>query len=88
MRHFDIQVKGKVQGVFFRASTKAKARELNINGYVQNQPDGNVYIEAEGNDDNLQKLIDWCHYGPSAAKVDSVEFEPGNVKNFSYFEIK
>jgi acylphosphatase len=47
-KHFNIRISGRVQGVFFRASTKAKAEELGISGFVQNEPDGSVYIEAEG----------------------------------------
>jgi len=67
-----IQVIGKVQGVFFRASTKDKADELGIVGTVRNQDDGSVWIEAAGEDRVMQSFIDWCHQGPRAAKVEKV----------------
>jgi acylphosphatase len=48
MNHVSIRISGKVQGVFFRASTKGKAEQYGINGFVRNEKDGSVYIEAEG----------------------------------------
>jgi acylphosphatase len=59
-----ILVTGHVQGVFYRASTKAKADELGITGFVQNRPDGKVYIEAEGTDEELDLFKTWCSKGP------------------------
>jgi len=58
-----------VQGVFFRASTREKAVELGIKGIVRNEPDGGVYIEAEGGEENLSRFIEWCRHGPAHAKV-------------------
>ena len=55
MKHLSIHVSGKVQGVFFRASTKEKAEEFNIKGNVRNNADGSVSIEAEGEEENLQE---------------------------------
>ena len=54
---------GKVQGVFFRASTKDKAIELGLKGFVRNQPDGTVEVIAEGSEKQLQELVAWCHEG-------------------------
>ena len=54
-------IQGKVQGVFFRASTKEKARELGLRGFVRNRVDGTVEVVAEGHMAELQKLADWCH---------------------------
>ncbi|MCF6361610.1 MAG: acylphosphatase [Cyclobacteriaceae bacterium] len=55
--YFKITVKGRVQGVFFRVSTKSQAEELGVTGFVQNEPNGDVYLEAEGN--RVQELIAW-----------------------------
>lgn len=68
-----IIVLGKVQGVFFRASTKDTADNLGLNGFVRNNPDGTVEVIAEGDEAQLQKLIDWCHIGPDRSIVSGVE---------------
>ena len=83
-----ILVSGRVQGVFYRASTKAKADELGITGFVQNRPDGKVYIEAEGTDDQLDHFKTWCSKGPPRAQVEEVEIKEGEVQNFSSFGIQ
>lgn len=66
-------VSGRVQGVNFRASTRDFAEPLGISGHARNLPDGTVEVLACGNEDALQKLIDWLHEGPSAAEVTNVE---------------
>jgi acylphosphatase len=68
-----IKVYGRVQGVGFRYYTQKKANELGITGYVKNRPDGSVYIEAEGEQENLELFIDWCEVGPSWAHVTKLE---------------
>lgn len=89
MKHYDILVKGKVQGVWYRQSTVHKANELNIRGYVMNLPNGTVYIEAEGIENNLKQLVDWCKKGPDGAKVEEVlHDEESNLTNFSIFEVR
>ena len=70
-----ILVKGRVQGVYFRASAVQKAIGLGIKGHVENLADGNVRIVAEGTTENLEKLIEWCGEGPPRAKVESVELK-------------
>ena len=70
-----ILVKGRVQGVYFRASAAQTATELDIRGHVENLTDGNVRIVAEGETENLEKLIEWCGEGPPSAKVESVELK-------------
>ena len=81
-----IFVSGLVQGVFFRAHTRALARELNIKGWVRNLPDGRVEILAEGDKESIDRLIKWCYHGPRGAIVENVEykFEPykGDLKDF------
>lgn len=87
VKHYNISVKGKVQGVFYRDSTRKKALEFNIKGFVKNLPDGSVYIEAEGNETNLKSLVSWCHSGPARAKVETVITEETEIKGFEKFEI-
>jgi len=87
-KHFKIKITGRVQGVWYRASTERKAKELGLCGFVKNEPDGSVYAEAEGTDEQLKKLINWCKSGPPLAKVDSVNIEQGEVLDFNDFEVK
>ncbi|MER2998705.1 acylphosphatase [Pontibacter populi] len=70
-----MRVHGKVQGVFFRASTQEKAQELGLTGFVQNEPDGTVYLEAEGNPETVKELEAWAHRGPERARVEKVEVQ-------------
>jgi acylphosphatase len=87
IKHIAIRVHGKVHGVFFRASTQEKAEALGLKGFVQNENDGTVYLEAEGNPEALKKLEAWVHIGPSRARVDKVEVEElGNLEGFGKFE--
>ena len=86
-KHYNISVAGRVQGVFFRASTKTSADHLNIHGFVKNMPDGSVYIEAEGEEADLKQFVEWCSQGPKAAKVDKCEVVEGGMKNFTQFKI-
>ena len=80
---------GRVQGVFFRENTKNKAQELGVVGKVKNQPNGSVYVDAEGEEDKLQELIDWCHHGPEAARVDEVDYEfQSDLKGYDSFEVE
>lgn len=87
MKHLNITVSGKVQGVFFRDSTKAVADQLSVKGFVNNQPDGTVYIEAEGDDFSLDSFLEWCNEGPERAHVEKVEANSGELKNYRNFEI-
>lgn len=88
MKHFKIKVSGKVQGVFFRASTKDMADEFGIKGFVRNESDGGVYIEAEGEAEKLKQFIDWCHRGPDRARVDQCVVTEDAIKNFTGFAIQ
>jgi acylphosphatase len=85
--HFNISVRGKVQGVFFRASARKHAEALELNGFARNESDGSVYIEAEGEEDNLKQFIEWCHRGPERAEVTEVTVTEDIIKNFSSFEV-
>ncbi len=87
MQHLNITVFGLVQGVFFRASAKEQADKLNLSGFAKNMPDGSVYIEAEGEKENLDKFIIWCNKGPMLARVEKVEVSETTLKNFTEFKI-
>lgn len=88
MQHYTIIVYGKVQGVFFRASTQEQAQRLNIRGWVRNEADGSVRIEAEGEEAALQQLVAWCHQGPPPAQVTTVDVRSGEVVNHPRFEVR
>jgi acylphosphatase len=65
-------IKGKVQGVFYRATAKEVADELGVKGWIRNTEEGNVEIVASGKEDQLQHFISWCGRGPSRAVVTEV----------------
>ena len=87
IKHLDITVRGKVQGVFYRATTKAVADQLGVRGYVKNEDNGNVFIEAEADAPTLEMFLEWCHDGPEHAKVTAVETTDGELKNYRNFEV-
>ena len=83
-----IRCYGKVQGVFFRVSTKNKADELGVTGWVRNEADGSVLIHAEGEAEPLNSLVAWSKKGPQFAQVSSVEHEESAFDGFDSFEIR
>lgn len=88
MQTISIIISGKVQGVFFRQSTKEKAISLGITGIVKNLPDGNVYIIACGTAAQLKTLIDWCRQGPARAKVTGIKTQEISLQEFNNFSIE
>jgi acylphosphatase len=81
-------ISGKVQGVCYRIEAKQKAIELGLKGWVKNTTDGKVEIMAEGKEDKLREMIDWCRNGSSMAVVDKIETERVEAeKKFDKFEI-
>jgi len=68
-------VRGRVQGVWFRASTAERARALGLRGRAVNRPDGSVLVQAAGDAKALERLVEWLHKGPPMARVDAVEVE-------------
>jgi acylphosphatase len=66
-------VRGRVQGVGFRASCARRARDMGLAGWVRNLPDGSVEAVFEGDDDQVDAITAWCGRGPSMAKVEGVE---------------
>ncbi len=85
-KHIDIKIYGTVQGVGFRQAIKAKADSLNITGYTRNIPNGSVYVEAEGEEKDLNKLVEWCNDGPESAEVEEVKVLEGPIKVFDDFK--
>jgi len=82
-------ISGLVQGVFFRSETRRVAKNLDIKGWVKNLHDGRVEVLAEGEKENIDKLIEFLKVGPTAATVDKVDIKIESFKNeFNDFEIK
>lgn len=73
MKRAHLFISGRVQGVFFRSNTRKKAMELGLGGWVRNLNDGRVEAVFEGEESSIEKVITWCHQGPSYASVDDVE---------------
>lgn len=88
-RCLHIVVKGRVQGVYFRAYTQKQAIKLNVSGFVRNLADGDVEIVARGEPQAVQQLLAWCHKGPVLAKVNAVIVnERESHEAFEGFEIR
>lgn len=88
MKHLNIRFHGRVQGVFFRDFIQKEAQRLDLRGFVRNEPDGTVYAEAEGKEEKLEEFLELCKKGSQSAKIDNVETEEGELKNFEDFHIE
>ena len=88
MIHSTINIIGRVQGVYYRASALNAAQKNNIRGFIQNKDDGSVYIEAEGEEEAMQNFIEWCKIGPPGASVEKVDIKTGDLMNYDDFSIK
>lgn len=87
MPTIELLISGKVQGVFYRASTKEKANELGLTGWVRNMPDGSVLVRASGNEQALAQLENWCHKGPERAIVTQVVRSSLPEEHFTGFTV-
>jgi acylphosphatase len=87
MKTVRLIIKGKVQGVFYRATAKDVADLLGIKGWVKNLPHSNVEITATATEELLQKFISWCKQGPPKARVDEVVVEELSLEEFKGFKI-
>ncbi len=85
---YEIKVYGRVQGVNFRRSAAFRAKLLGVVGFVRNEPDGSVFVEAEGDDVALQKFLNWCKKGSLIARVDRIDVEEISGKDYSEFRIE
>lgn len=89
MKAFKATVSGKVQGVWFRGSTRDEANKHNLVGWIKNMPDGSVYLEAEGEEENLKEFEKWLNIGSSNSCVENVEIEwIEPAEDFSNFDIQ
>lgn len=88
MKRAHLFVSGRVQGVSFRASTRRKARELGVKGWVKNLPDGRVEAVAEGEEADVDKLVEWCRHGPRLASVEDVEVSEEEPEGLDRFQVK
>jgi acylphosphatase len=68
-----LKIHGRVQGVFYRQSTLTQARTLGLFGWVANEEDGSVSIDAQGPKERLESLLIWCWKGPPNARVDHID---------------
>lgn len=86
--HYTIIVHGQVQKVGFRFHANLQAIRSNLRGFVRNEPDGSVYIEAEGEEENLRQFIAWCQEGPRNSYVEKVDVKKGPVSGYAEFVIR
>jgi acylphosphatase len=81
-------INGRVQGVYFRQGMMENAEKNNVLGWVRNLPDDRVEAILEGNDSNVDAVIEWAHFGPAGAVVDELKITEENyIGEFSAFEI-
>ena len=84
-----VLISGRVQGVWYRASTKQKAEQLDIKGWVRNTEDGCVEAIFQGDEKQVNEMINWCYQGPPLAKVDDVKIMKKDCDDvFEAFTIK
>jgi acylphosphatase len=88
MKRITATVTGKVQGVFYRASTEKTARRIGLTGFVRNEADGSVYLEAQGTEAQLQEFIEWCKTGPERAVVASVNVSEIPLQEETGFRVR
>jgi acylphosphatase len=83
-----VYVSGKVQGVYFRATTRDTARERGVDGWVRNLDDGRVEAVFEGSQEAVEAMVEFCHEGSSAARVDDVEVTYEEPQGEDGFEVR
>lgn len=83
----EARVYGKVQGVWFRKHTQEQAHRLGLTGIVRNEPDGSVYVEAEGPEDKMRMFEEWLHRGSPLSRVERVDIRRVEPKGYQSFEI-
>lgn len=83
-----VVVSGRVQGVFFRDSTRRAARSRGVAGWVRNREDGKVEAWFEGDDDKVASMVEWARSGPSHADVDDVDVEDVEPEGLDDFRIR
>jgi len=83
-----VHISGRVQGVYFRDSTKEQADKLGLTGWVRNLPDGRVEAVFQGNENKIEKMLEWCWEGSPMSRVEGVYVEDmGDSKELAEFRI-
>jgi acylphosphatase len=82
-----LMIKGKVQGVFYRASARTVAERMGVTGWIKNTKAGDVEAKATGNESQLKEFIGWCRKGPPQAAVTVVDVNPADDEKFDGFHI-
>jgi acylphosphatase len=88
MKAFRAEIFGRVQGVAFRYSTREKAEELGLKGWVKNNFDGTVSVHFEGTEEAIEEMKEWLKKGSSLANVRRINFNETEIKGFEKFEIE
>jgi acylphosphatase len=84
----EVRITGFVQGVFFRAEARNRARSLGLAGWVRNAPDGSVEAVFEGDSERVESMVEWCRRGPRGAQVDDVEVDWGALQGEPEFSVR
>ena len=87
MKAVQARVTGQVQGVAFRWYAQQRAQQLGVVGWVRNEVDGSVLVHAEGDDDAVDALVEWCRHGPPSARVRDLAARDAAVSGASSFEV-
>jgi acylphosphatase len=88
MKRYRLRIEGKVQGVWFRKYTRDEALRLGLAGWVANEPDGSVYVEAEGPEETLNVFVAWCHGGSPLSRVERVTWTEHPMQGEEGFDIR
>jgi acylphosphatase len=83
-----VLVRGRVQGVFFRAETRSRAESLGLAGSVRNLPDGSVEAVFEGDPERVESMVEWCKRGPDGASVEGIEASPEEPTGEPGFDVR
>lgn len=83
-----LRISGRVQGVWYRGSTREAALKLGVDGWVRNLPDGSVEAVVEGAEDAVRRLVDWCHDGPPLARVDDIQATEEPLEGLHGFDVR
>jgi acylphosphatase len=87
MKRGHVIVRGRVQGVFFRAEARDRATSLGLGGWVRNNPDGTLEAVFEGEDERVDSIVEWCRRGPALAQVEDVEVSWEQPRGESSFAV-
>ncbi len=87
-RHLNLIIAGKVQHIGFRFMAMQAAYKYGVTGFARKKSNGSIYIEVEGEDDNLHNFMEWCKTGPVGAEIAEIDSTESELKDFKSFDIK